>query len=82
MKKVYILFNSDTNEVMAVSEDKEFVQELMYDSFMNDVEYEWYWTQQYTDIDVDKACEIAKDIWDSIEDWYNNYVYIFESEVI
>ena len=82
MKKVYILFNYDVNEVVLVSEDKEFVQECMCDCFMADVEYQWYWEQQYHCLENENIKQIARDIWDDIIIWYDNYMDIIEEDLI
>ena len=82
MKKVYILFNYDINEVVLVSEDKEFVQECMCDCFMADVEYQWYWEQQYHSFETEDIKQIARDIWDDIIIWYDNYMDIIEEDLI
>ena len=36
MKTVYVMWNYDGDEVMFASEDKELVQEMMYDFFIDD----------------------------------------------
>lgn len=80
MKKVFIVFNSDINEVMCVTEDKQLAEEYLMDCFINDVEYQWYWDQQYKlikDLPI-----LAQDIWNDLLDWYNNYVFIYEGDVI
>lgn len=84
MKKIYVLFNYDVNEIMAISEDRDLLCELMCDYFMNDVIFEWYWGQQHHSIGDTyvKRCKTAKHVWDDIMDWYNNYVEIIESEVV
>ena len=84
MKKIYVLFNHDVNEIMATSEDRDLLCELMCDYFMNDVNFEWYWEQQHRPIGDTyvKSCKTAKYVWDDIMDWYNNYVEIMESEII
>ncbi len=82
MKKVYILFNYDINEVVLASEDKEFVQECMCDCFMADVEYQWYWEQQYHSLETENIKQIARDIWDDIIIWYDNYMDIIEEDLI
>ena len=84
MKKIYILFNYDVNEVILATEDKELAQECMYDCFIADVEYQWYWEQQKSNIGdtYTEKCETAKGIWYDMMNWYDNYIDIIESEVI
>ena len=62
MKKVYILFNYDVNEVILATEDKEFAQECMCDCFMADVEYQWYWEQQYRSLENENLQQLAYDL--------------------
>ena len=82
MKKVYILFNDDIGEIVDVSEDEDLLREMMCDYFMDDVEYQFYFEQQYNDIEVDKACLWAQELWEDMMDWYTKYMYIIEKEVI
>ena len=82
MKKVYILFNYDVNEVILATEDKEFAQECMCDCFMADVEYQWYWEQQYRSLENDNIKQLAYDIWNDMIIWYNDYIGIIEEDLI
>ena len=82
MKKVYILFNYDINEVILATEDKEFAQECMCDCFMADVEYQWYWEQQHRSLENKNIKQIARDIWDNMIIWYENYIDIIEKNLI
>ena len=80
MKKVYVLFNTDVSEIILATEDQTLAEEVMMDAFMEDVFYQWYWEQQHR-ASFDPYRD-AKEIWDDILYWYNDYVYIFESEVV
>ena len=84
MKKIYVLFNHDINEIMTASEDRDLLCELMCDYFIDDVNFQWYWEQQTSIIGDTYAerCETAKNIWDDFMDWYNTYIEIMETEVI
>ena len=82
MKKVYILFNCDINEVMAVSEDKQLIQEIMCDYFMEDIAYDWFWATQVENYSEDRLGEIATDIWYNMLNWYDMQILILENEVI
>lgn len=82
MKKVYILFNYDVNEVILATEDKEFAQECMCDCFMADVEYQWYWEQQYRSLENENIQQLAYDIWNDMIIWYNDYIGIIEEDLI
>ena len=84
MKKVYILYNSDIGDVIAVSENKNLLEELMCDYFIDDVNYEWYWriNRSLHPLNENKIHDIVIDVWDEMMEWYNDYMLIFESEVI
>ena len=84
MKKVYILYDWDVNEVIAVSEDRDLLCELMCDYFFDDTIYQWYWEQTYQapTTDYQDACRKAKNIWIDMIEWYNDYIGILEEEVI
>lgn len=82
MKKVYILYNCEINEVMAVSEDKDLINEIMCDYFIEDVEYEWFWRTQFNSSLTDNLSEVAKDVWYDTLNWYDMETLIFEEEVI
>ena len=80
MEKVYILYNSDVNEVIAVSKDQSFIEEITCDYFMADVQYMWYWASQW-----EKSIDIptmVKHEWKDMLDWYDNYIIIYEEEII
>ena len=84
MKKVYILYNSDIGDVIAVSENKTLLEELMCDYFIDDVNYEWYWrtNRSLRPLSENEIADIAVDVWDGMMEWYNDYMIIFKSEVI
>ena len=82
MKKVYILFNYDVSEIVLVSEDRDFVRECLCDCFMADVDYQWYWEQMHTTCNPKSINETARDIWNDMLQWYEDYMGIIEEEVI
>ena len=85
MKKIYILYNSDTNEVVATSEDRSLLEEICSDHFIEDVEYEWYWrtASPYAKVyDKSELYQVAENVWNDTLEWYDIYMLIFESEVI
>lgn len=82
MKKVYILYNWDNNEVIAVSEDRDLINEIMCDCFMDDLDYQWYWDQIYNTYETDNIYQIAKEVWDTTLEWYNEYIGVYEEDLI
>lgn len=82
-KRVYLLVNKDSDEIICASEDKNFVNEVMCDCFMDDLMYEWYW--YLTTIKYDKNFElpsIAQNIWENIMEWYDDFMRIRVIEVV
>ena len=82
MKKVYILYNWDSNEVIAVSEDRDLINEIMCDAFMDDVEYQWYWDLSWSAYEIEELSERARMIWDDMLEWYDEYIGVYEEDVI
>lgn len=80
MKKVYVTYNMDTNEIILITEDRALAEEYMMDMFMEDIFYQWYWEQKYN-LHFEPH-KVAKEVWESTMSWYTDYVGIFESEVI
>ena len=82
-RRVYLLVNKDSDEIICASEDKNFVNEVMCDCFMDDLMYEWYW--YLTTIKYDKNFElpsIAQNIWENIMEWYDDFMRIRVIEVV
>lgn len=82
-KRVYLLVNKDSDEIICASEDKNFVNEVMCDCFMDDLMYEWYW--YLTTIKYDKNCKlpsIAQNVWENIMEWYDDFMRIRVIEVV
>ncbi len=77
MRVYHFVNDEDAFEVIYSSTDLSLIQECICDSFMEDLAYE------FDDvIDFLEPAEAAKDAWDSTLDWYNNFIYIAESELI
>ncbi len=85
-EKIYILYNIEAENAIAASYDKQLLEEIMCDDFMEDFIYECYMRTSgafsvkyntYADY-----CELIADIWDEIMNWYDFYIYIMESEII
>ena len=79
MKTVYVLWNYDGDEVMFASEDKELVQEMMYDFFIEDAMSAYGW--EYHERDYKFPAPISQLIGDVL-DWYRDYVEIIEIPVV
>ncbi len=79
MKTVYVMWNYDGDEVMFASEDKELVQEMMYDFFIDDALEAFGW--EYHERDYKSPAPVSQFIEDTL-DWYRDYVTILEIPVI
>ena len=82
MKNIYILYNQDICETLCASEDRELLQEVMCDMFMEDVLFQWYWDLQWSVYEIKDLPERANMIWDDMIEWYWDYIIIEEVEVI
>ena len=82
MNKVYILYNCDVNEVIAVSEDENLMREMMCDQFMDDVLNDWYFDQTWRPYEVNERPDLANRIWEETLEYYDEYIMIMEEEVI
>lgn len=69
---MYILWNYEMDEPIAVSKDKGLLQEIMCDCFMNDAYMEYCY-------DCLLADSTIKDAWDSTLDWYHSYMNIVDA---
>ncbi len=73
MDYIYMMWNFDSDEVMFASHDKSFVEEMMYDFMMDDIQNEYGWEYHQHDYTLPRPIEdIVNDIWE----WYNEYVGI------
>jgi len=78
---IYHLVNDeDYGEVCLSSTDKGLLEEIMCDSFMNDVLNEFN-IQMAFSCGEDRQ-KNAQNAWKCILDYYNTYIYITESELI
>ena len=82
MKRIYVLYNHDINEAIYASEDYGLLCEILCDTFMDDVKYQWYWDLNWSQYEIEDLPERAKMVWRDMLEWYNDYVYIEEVEVI
>lgn len=82
MKKIFIVYNYDSNEVACVTESRELAEEYMMDFFNADLEYQWYWEQQWNSSEIyNDMPTLARQIWDDMLEWYGDYMGIYEEEI-
>jgi len=78
---IYHLVNDeDYGEVYLSSTDKGLLEEIMCDNFMNDVLHEFNIQMAFSC--VKDGQKNAQSVWEYELDYYDNYVYITESELI
>ena len=99
MDRIYILYDSDTNEVKATSKDYNLIHELEYDYFIRDCynEFCWvmystiynkynngcYYKEKYYNLYNEKDIKrLANDIWNDVMNWYEDYIYTFDEDII
>ena len=82
MNKVYVLYNWDSNEIIAISQDRGLIEEIMCDCFIDDLEYQWYWDQYYDSYKTNDPRKMAELIWTDMLEWYDGYIGIYEEVLI
>lgn len=77
MKTIYTIWNYDVDDAVISSENKDLLQELMCDMYMDDCYESYLWNYLYHNNEID-----IQDIFDNTFDFYNKYMVIIESPVI
>jgi len=77
MKTIYTIWNYDVDDVVISSEDKDLLQEIMCDMYMDDCYESYLWDLLWRDNGMD-----IQDIFESMLDFYEDYIGIVESQVI
>lgn len=77
MKTIYTIWNYDADDAVISSEDKDLLQELMCDMYMDDCYESYLWDYLRWDNYMD-----IQDIFENMLDYYNEYMVIVESQVI
>ena len=86
IKKVYVLYNSDGNFIVAASKTKAALKEKLCDMFMEDYRSDCqdavdeHWIDPKNPSEDDRI--FLKQTWDSILNYYNNYYLIEKVEMI
>ena len=82
MKSIYILRNYDTDENICASEDKELLQEMLYDMYLQDAYEEFCYRLTYSHSPTPHVAPIAAESWENIDDYYRSYMAVEELDVI
>lgn len=77
MKTIYTIWNYDADDAVISSEDKDLLQELMCDMYMDDCYESYLWDLLWRDNGMD-----IQDIFENMLDFYRDYIGIVESQVI
>ena len=77
MKTIYTIWNYDVDDAVISSEDKDLLQEMMCDMYMDDCYESYLWDYLRWDNEKD-----IQDIFDDTLDFYKGYINIVESQVI
>ena len=79
--KIYYFINdADYAEICYSSYDKPLLEEIMCDEFFNDLMAQFY-NRIYTP-DWEIACHYYNQIWEDMFAYYNDHIFIQESEII
>lgn len=77
MKIIYTIWNYDVDDAVISSEDKDLLQEIMCDMYMDDCYESYLWDYLRWDNEKD-----IQNIFDDTLDFYKGYINIVESQVI
>ena len=79
-KIYYLIYDADYTEICYSSYDKSLLEEIMYDEFFNDVILQFY--EQVDTADWKRASFWYNQIWEDMFAYYNDHIFIQESEII
>ncbi len=82
--KIYTIYDVENGKIIISSTDKDFINELLCDYFMEDLMYNWYDSLDFFN-NVNKDYELhllANSVWDETLHWYDNFMEIIESELV
>lgn len=77
MKTIYTIWNYDVDDAIISSEDKDLLQEMMCDMYLDDCYESYLWDYLRWDNEKD-----IQDIFNDTLDFYKTYLNIVESPVI
>ena len=81
-KIVYFLINKDTGEVLYISEDKQLIEEILCDCFIDDLMHNWYSCLDNKDYAKEELPTLAKFTWDVIIAKYKLFIDIKSGRMI
>ena len=80
-KIYYLISDADYTEICYSSYDRSLLEEIMYDAFFNDVICETYFRSRIYD-SIEEIKSIFNETWEDMFAYYNDHIFIQESEII
>ena len=71
--EVYIVYNTDTGEIISASRSYNHVQEILMDEYMDALYYQFLWNINYFGMDAAEGYSVAKR---EIKKWFRNYMMV------
>ena len=72
-REIYIIVNYDSAEIEYASENYTNVQEVLYDSYMENLYYEFLWHVNY---EGKTAAEAYQEAVELVQPWFRNYIIV------
>lgn len=81
--KIYTIYDIENNKIIISSTDKDFINELLCDYFMEDLMYNWYDSLYFfNNKKKEELPSFANEIWDETFSRYDDFMEIIESELV
>lgn len=81
--KIYTIYDVENNKIIISSTDKDFINELLCDYFMEDLMYNWYDSLYFfNNKKKEELPSFANEIWDETFSRYDDFMEIIESELV
>lgn len=81
--KIYTIYDIESNKIIISSTDKDFINELLCDYFMEDLMYNWYDSLYFfNNKKKEELPSFANEIWDETFSRYDDFMKIIESELV
>lgn len=81
--KIYTIYDIENSKIIISSTDKDFINELLCDYFMEDLMYNWYDSLYFfNNKKKEELPSFANEIWDETFSRYDDFMEIIESELV
>ena len=81
--KIYTIYDVENSKIIISSTDKDFINELLCDYFMEDLMYNWYDSLYFfNNKKKEELPSFANEIWDETFSRYDDFMEIIESELV